>query len=266
MLNSTSIVLVCLAMVVSSSGRAADWPAYKHDHLRSSVSGETLTFPLRTGWTWRSTQMPAPAWPEPGRAMNSLDFDYAFQPVVVDGLIYFGSSADDTVRALDATTGQAIWSHTTGGPIRFAPQIDGGKCYVASDDGYVYCLEGRTGAEVWRFRAALNERQLLANGRMVSRWPCRSGVLVHDGTLYVTAGMWPSEGVFVYALDAKTGKLIWCNDTSSYDYLEYPHTPSTSFGGPAPQGALLVSNGVLVAPTGRCACRLRRKNGQAPLL
>ena len=250
---TTRIVALFLAILGPAFAVAADWPAYKNNHLRSSVSNETLTFPMRAGWTWHSAQPPAPAWPEPGRAMNSLDFDYAFQPVAADGLIFFGSSADDTLRGVDAASGTVVWSYTTGGPIRFAPQIADGKCYVASDDGHVYCLEARTGAEIWRFRAALNERQVLAHGRMVSRWPCRSGVLVQEGIVYLTAGMWPSEGVFVYALEAKTGKPIWCNDTSSYEYIEYPHMPSTSFGGPAPQGSLLSANGVLVVPTGRCA-------------
>ena len=48
---------------------------------------------------------------------------------------------------------------------------------------------------------------------MISRWPCRSGVLLVDDTVYVTAGMWPSHGIYIYALDARTGKEIWRNDT-----------------------------------------------------
>ena len=230
-----------------------DWPAYKRDAARSGVTAARIPLPLEVVWSQVSAQPPQPAWSEPGRSLNMLDFDYAAQPVAALGLVFFGSSADDAVRALDAASGRLAWSFTTGAPVRFAPHIAEGRCYFASDDGCAYCVEARTGKEIWRFRAALDDRRLLANGRLTSRWPCRSGVLVHDGVVYLTAGMWPSEGVYFYALDARTGRLQWCNDTSCYDYLEYPHAPSTAFGGPAPQGYLLLARETLVVPTGRCA-------------
>lgn len=232
---------------------ANDWPAYKHDVARSGATGVRVPTSLAVLWSTPGDQPPRPAWSEPGRALNTLDFDYAFQPVAAYGLVLYGSSADDSVRAFDAATGKLAWIFTTGGPVRFAPHLAGGRCYFSSDDGCAYCVEARTGKEIWRFRAALDERRLLANGRLTSRWPCRSGVLVHDDRVYVTAGMWPSEGVYLFALDARTGRPVWCNDTSCYDYVEYPHAPSTSFGGPAPQGYLLLGDQTLVVPTGRCA-------------
>ena len=51
---------------------------------------------------------------------------------------------------------------------------------------------------------------------MISRWPIRTGVMVDRGIAYLVAGIWATEGVFAYALDAKTGREIWCNDTSDY--------------------------------------------------
>lgn len=180
-----------------------------------------------------------------------LDFDYAFQPVAAGGTVYFGSSSHDTVRALDAATGRPRWSFAAGGPVRFAPHIAGGRRHFASDDGFADCLDAATGAEIWRVRVSATRRSVIANGRLSSRRPCRSGVLVRDGVVYVTAGMWPGEGVYVYALDAATGRELWCNDSTSHDYLAYPHEPSASFGGPAPQGYLLAGGDTLVAPTGR---------------
>jgi len=85
---------------------------------------------------------------------------------------------------------------------------------------------------------------------MISRWPLRSGVLVNSGTCYVTAGMWPSEGVYVYALDADTGEVIWCNDTSDNMYIMQPHD-AYALTGVAPQGYVLASKDVLLVPTGR---------------
>lgn len=240
------VALLSIATAVS----AADWPAYRGDASQSGVTSETLAFPLTQVWQYRPAQAPRPAWPEPGRHMHRTDFDYAFQPVAAGGLVFLASSADDTLRALDAKSGAERWHFTARGPLRFAPQVAGGRCYFAGDDGYVYCLEAATGRLVWEFRAALNERMFLGNDRMISRWPCRGGVAVADGIVYVTAGMWPSEGVYVYALDAATGQVRWCNDTSSALYLPHPHA-SASFGGPAPQGYLLLTKDVLLVPTGQ---------------
>ena len=170
---------------------SADWPAYRADAGRSGVSNEPLNFPLARKWVYRAAQTPRPAWPEPGKELHRIDFDFAFQPVAAAGLVFIGSSADDTLRAFSADTGTLKWSFTTGGPIRFAPAVSGGKVYLASDDGILYCLEAASGGEIWRFRAAPKEDQLLGNGRMISRWPLRTGVLVADGTVYLTAGMWP---------------------------------------------------------------------------
>jgi outer membrane protein assembly factor BamB len=50
-----------------------------------------------------------------------------------------------------------------------------------------------------------SERKLLGNGRLISTWPVRGGPVVADGRVYFAAGVWPFEGVFVYALDAETG-------------------------------------------------------------
>jgi outer membrane protein assembly factor BamB len=230
---------------------AVDWPMYGADAARSGVTTEQLTLPLQLAWKYEPMHPPAPAWPEPGRELHRMDFDYAFQPVIAAGIACFGSSADDTVRALDAGSGALKWKFTTGGPVRFAPQISGGKAYVASDDGWLYCLSATAGELVWKFRGAPDVDQIPGNGRMVSRWPLRSGVLVTDGVAYTVAGMWPSQGITVYALDAATGKEIWRNDTSGNMYIDLPHPGASAFTGVAPQGYLLATEDILLVPTGR---------------
>ena len=242
----------CLASIVPVTViRAEDWPAYKKDSARSSVTAESLSLPLAERWVYHPPQPPLPAWPEPGKELNRTDFDYAFQPVIADGLVYFGSSADDTVRALDARTGKPVWKFTTDGPVRFAPTISRGKAYVVSDDGVLYCLNAKTGKLVWQFRAGPSLDRIIGNGRLIAREPCRSGVLVIDDVLYVTAGMWPTEGVYVYALEADTGRELWCNDSSGNIYIDLPHAIANGFGAVAPQGYLVASQDILLVPTGR---------------
>ena len=244
------LITVFIDLLITQS-YAGDWPAYRKDALRSSRCSEVLKFPLYKQWSYTSAQAPKPAWPEPGRVLNLLDFDRAYMPIIASDTVYFGSSSDDTVRAIDLNTGRLKWFYITGGPVRFAPQIEKGRLYFASDDGYVYCLDAENGKEIWKFHGGLDERKFIGQGRLISRWPARSGVLVINNIVYVTMGMWPSEGVFIYALDANTGNAIWCNDSDNTRYIEYPHAPSVAFGGPAPQGYLLADEDILVVPTGR---------------
>ena len=58
---------------------AADWPAYRHDLARSGVTEETLSVPLHPQWVYTAAHPPKPAWPEPGRELNRLPFDYAYE-------------------------------------------------------------------------------------------------------------------------------------------------------------------------------------------
>ena len=261
------MLILAIPFLLAASVFAGDWPAYKMDGARSGVAVEGLSFPLAERWVCEPTQSPRPAWPEPGKELNRTDFDYAFQPVVAGGLVYFGSSADDTVRAVDVKSGEPVWRFTTDGPVRFAPAIAGGKAYVVSDDGFLYCLDAETGELVWRFCAGEGSDRIIGNGRLIARYPCRSGALVVDDVVYVTAGMWPTEGVYVYALDAETGEELWCNDSSGNIYVDLPHAVANGFSGVAPQGYLVASEDVLAGPHGsKCAGGFRSPHGSSVAL
>lgn len=240
-----------------------DWPTYRADTARSGQTKNKLEFPLQKAWEYIPSQPPKPAWPEPGwHENNRLDFDYAHQPVIADGKVFWGSTADDSVRAVDLKTGEPKWIFTTDGPVRFAPQILGEKIYFTSDDGFLYCLNADTGQELWRFQGALKDDKILGNGRMISRWPSRSGVLVDNGVAYITAGIWPSEGIFIYALNAENGKIIWCNDTCNFIMKPGKHYASWELSGISPQGYMSASKDILIIPTGRgFPCQFDRKTG-----
>ena len=251
MIRIQTFALVLATLSCTGVAGGTDWPCYRADAARSAKSAETLEFPLEPSWVYQPAQAPQPAWPDPVNEPHVLDFDNAFEPVSAGRLVLFGSSADDCVRALDAKSGTLQWRFATGGPVRFAPAIFEDAAYVASDDGWLYCLDAATGRQKWKFRAALNNRRLLGNGRLISRWPLRSGVLIDDGVAYLTAGMWPSEGAFVYALDARTGKQLWINDTSAISYRHQPHWGATALTGLSPQGYLALARDILLVPTGR---------------
>lgn len=73
--------------------------------------------------------------------------------------------------------------------------------------------------------------------------------MLKDGRIYFAAGIWPFEGIFVYALDAETGEVIWLNDRSGSLFLGHPHG-AWSFGGPSLQGYLVINGKDLLVPNG----------------
>ncbi|NOZ21893.1 MAG: PQQ-binding-like beta-propeller repeat protein [Planctomycetes bacterium] len=246
-----SCLAFLLAALLASIAPAEDWPAYRHDLARSGVTSEPLPTPLHLQWVHQPAHAPMPAWPEPGRELNRVDFDYVYRVTAAGGIATFGSSADHKVYAIDLKTGKERWSFFTGGPVRFAPAIEGDRVFAASDDGYVYCLDAKDGKPIWRFYGGPRQEKVFGNGQMISRWPLRSGVAVEKGIVYLSAGMWPNEGVYLYALSAKDGKVLWENDTSGTMYVKQPHPGSFAMTGVTPQGYVFGEEGRIFIPTGR---------------
>ena len=224
----------------------ADWPMFRHDAERTGYTPELLTEKLTLQWMHHSAR-PHPAWP---RSIRKT-FDFAHQPIATDGMVWFGSSVDGAVHALDAATGKLKWTFFTNSPIRFAPVFDNGSLFVVSDDGHLYCLSAATGVLRWKMRAGPSDDMVLGNGRMVSRWPVRGGAVVRDEILYFAGGIWPTEGVYVYALNAKTGKVIWKNDSSGGIFMGQPHGGANASSGVSSQGYLAVTDKRVFVATGR---------------
>jgi len=254
-----------LAMLVAAVALGADdWPMYQHDAARSGITSQRLTPPLVRCWTFQPRHAPEPAWGPPKIQPDSplaelprVHFDDTPQVAVADGRVCFASSADGKLYCLDAATGRLLWTKRTGGPIRLAPAIWDGRVYVGSDDGHAYCLDARSGDLLWQFRAAPEDKRVIGSRRMISLWPLRAGVLVDDGVAYLAAGIFPAEGIFFYALDAKTGSVLWRNDQTA----EAPQSQVS------PQGYLLASKTTLYAPMGRASpAALDRRDGKLKYL
>lgn len=236
-----------------SSATAADWPAFRGDAARSGFTTETLPAKLALAWKHTPRHKPAPSWPRDDR----MSFDRTFRPVVAGGLVIFGSSADDQIRALDAKTGQLKWKHYTDGPVRFAPVVHKKNVYAVSDDGHLYCLSLPDGKLRWKKFGGPQARRshpaglVLGNERIISRWPARGGPAIYDGVLYFAAGIWQSEKVFIHAVDPETGKSIWTNDSAGGMYMPQPHGGAYAHSGVTAQGHLVADEQHLYVPTGR---------------
>ena len=245
------MLLVVAAVVWPMTGPradAADWPTYRADAGRSGYTADALPSKLSLAWQRTAAHAPQPAWS--GRDTR-MPFDQAYHTVIADGRLFFGSSADCHVRALDAETGAEQWSFCTGGPVRLVPTVADGRVFVAGDDGFLYCLAADDGHLIWKLRGGPTQSMVIGNGRMISRWPVRGGPVVADGVVYFAAGIWPSEGIYIYAAEAASGKVIWCNDTSGGIEMPQPHGGAVAKSGVSAHGNLVIAGDVLLVPTGR---------------
>ena len=253
-------LLACaiLSSLTLSTAPAADWPTYRADAARTGHSADPLPDSLEVCWT-HQMQVPRPAWPTSAR----ISYDFAHQPIIVGNTIVIGSTVDDSVVALNAASGKVRWRYFTGGPIRFAPAAWQDRVFVASDDGYLYALALDDGKLLWKHRGGPNGRMCLGNERMISRWPARGGPAVVDGTVYYAAGIWPSGGVFLHALNPTTGEAVWSNDKTGGLWMPQPHGTAEAHSGVAPQGYLVATAERLFVPTGRAVpASFRRDDGR----
>jgi len=259
------IVFVSVGVLTGSAARA-DWPMARCDAARSGYSpaSSRLGSNLALQWVRQSDRAPRPAWPRSKRVAD----DRAHHVVAAAGRLFFGSSVDCHAYALSTDTGKELWSFPTDAPIRFAPALwknprGDWRVLVASDDGVLYCLDAASGKLLWRRRGGPERRMLLGNGRMISRWPARGGPVVKDGIVYFGAGIWPSEGIWIYALNAANGKTIWCNSDSGAILMPQPHGGAMAQSGITAQGYLAASEEQLFVPTGRAVpAALDRKTGK----
>ncbi|MHB8903118.1 MAG: outer membrane protein assembly factor BamB family protein, partial [Thermoguttaceae bacterium] len=237
-----------LACLLAADASAADWPQFRCDLGRTAASAEQLPGELHLQWV-RELPPPAPAFPKNVR----LEYDTTYEPVVLGDTMFVPSMITESVTALDTASGKERWRFITEGPVRFAPAAGDGKVYFTSDDGYLYCLNAADGSLRWKFRGApadKRERVLLGNGRLVSLWPARGGPVLDKGIVYFAAGLWPTYGVFVHALDAQSGQVVWSNtDSHHLEGVNEDHGID-QYAGLAPQGYLAIVGHKLVVPCG----------------
>lgn len=108
--------------------------------------------------------------------------------VVSQGKVYFGCS-DGSIYALDAATGDKLWSFETGTKVWSTPTADGDTLYIGSFDKKLYALNTGDGSKRWEFEAG--------------------GAIVSPPLVYENAVYFGSFDRYFYAVDAASGSLRW---------------------------------------------------------
>lgn len=174
---------------------------------------------------------------------------------------------DGTLRALDPATGEVRWQAHLGAPLMAQPLAAAGLVFIGDSKGVLHALDLSTGAPRWQYQAgaAIRSRATYGAGTVFvgawdtavhavdaftgkPRWvrtlpgsvyyaPANQPPLFFRGRVYVTRSQ-PSGHASLYALDARTGEILW-SAQGSYGY-----------SAPVLHGGLLVvasSGGTVVA-------------------
>ena len=174
-----------------------EWPSYGHDLSNTRDGGDAGP---------ELTEVPTlgPVW-----SHASTDGDFTGTPVVAGGKLVAGASGG-TVFALDAASGEQLWSHDFDKPINASAAIAGGRVYiplVEPGSPSVAALDLDTGAVLWE---TVTTDQPTADSY--------GSPTVWNGRVFIGTSGYFGEQVSevdvqargsVVALDAATGDKLW---------------------------------------------------------
>ena len=129
-------------------------------------------------------------------------YEWVISSPAVDGRRVLAAGGDGTVSCLSAESGAVLWRFSTGGRLRASPAVAGGIVYQGSTDGVLYALDESTGKLRWKYETEGVRNDSEKAG--FDRRSVASSASVSEGI--VTFG---SRDAHQYALDAKTGRLLW---------------------------------------------------------
>ncbi len=125
--------------------------------------------------------------------------------VLGDSGVVYAASGDGFVYAVKEEDGDTLWRFSTGEPIIRAPAVIDDRVYVVNQLGGMYCLESKTGRELWwtpratRFIAAGKNRVYAAD--RVGR------ILVIDAAAGALIDVIPTENVSIFFHNTQTDRV-----------------------------------------------------------
>jgi outer membrane protein assembly factor BamB len=165
-----------------------DWPTFRGNPIRSGSTDVSVNAKPAQAWT---TQL--------GGKLT--------QPIIAAGKLFVASVHQHTLYALDEATGKVLWQYTADGRIDSPPTYHKGVLYFGTRTGRLHALAAADGREVWQYRIAPTEEQIVSYNQLESVWPVHGSTLVVDDVVYAAAGrnVYLDGGIHVVALDCATG-------------------------------------------------------------
>ncbi len=236
--SAAAIVLGCAApddRAASWSPSPSDWPAYGGDDGGTRYSAlDQVTrdnvATLQVAWTWNTGDVPVPGpmRPIPGQDVRAGNFEVT--PLVIGDTMYL-STPFNRVVALNAATGEEIWSYDPG-TVEWGKPPNGtglvhrgvaiwtgpaGRTVFLNTRWRLVALDAATGQPIERFghggEVDLTEHLLWHTNRL--HYTQTSPPVVFENLVIVGNGVWDG---FVYpndppgniqAFDVRTGAPVW---------------------------------------------------------
>lgn len=162
------------------------------------------------------------------------DGGIASTPCVAGDKVFVGSG-DRILYCISARSGRLEWLCPTEGRIWSSPRVEFGHVFFGSDDRHLYAVSAQTGRIAWKREMGGSIRSSVAIGEEMLYFGCEDGSVVaydirgepkwrararknvistpyldlEEGILYVGSMDWN-----VYALDARSGWVVWRTRTS----------------------------------------------------
>ncbi len=189
-----------------------DWPLYRGNLRRGNASESVLGANLKQAWEAKVGLG--------GRTFGEMHEQRLglTQPVSAWGLVIVADITAQRVVALDAQTGKEKWVFHVGSRVDFSPTLYKGMCLFTSKDGWVWCLDAKTGKPIYRLLMSPKKRLIGGQDKLESQWPVVSDVMISkEGVGYVSCGIDTRSlgGIRAMAFKPETGQVIWakCYDS-----------------------------------------------------
>ena len=184
------------------------WSTHRGDGRRGAFLPVELSQNLKKNWSIRIAE---PTRSISGKAWQLRTGNSVTAATVRRNTAYVSDVNAGRLVAVDLISGKEQWEFQASGRVDSPPTIAQGKCVFGSHDGYVYCVDAKSGSPVWKYLAAPADRRIIAYSGLESAWPVAGATLVRDGNVYFAAGRAPDAdgGIEVIGLKLDTGKAVW---------------------------------------------------------
>ena len=194
---------------------------------------------------------------------------YLFNPIVIDGVMYV-QAKNNSLVALDATTGKEIWAHSFTGPVTtrginyWESKDRGDRRLFTTNAGFLTAINAGTGKTIESFgdngrvdaRSGLNDRDWSDSPPIQTNNPGRIFEDVIILPLMRSGGDYAYLPGDVHAYDVRTGKLVWQFHTvprpGEFGYETWPKDFWQRSGGGINWNELTIDEkrGIAFIPTG----------------
>ncbi|PCJ62030.1 MAG: hypothetical protein COA79_04915 [Planctomycetota bacterium] len=183
-----------------------DWPLFRNNVQRSNATVSGPGPNLKLAWEAKVGLG--------GRTFGEMHEQRLglTQPVIAWGLAIVADISAQRIVALDINTGKEKWVFHVGSRVDLSPTLYKGMCLFTSKDGWVWCLDAKTGKPIYRLLLTPRKRLIGGQDKLESQWPVVSDVMISKaGIAYVSCGIDIKTlgGIRALAFKPETGKVVW---------------------------------------------------------